>query len=103
MFCRGQTFRKVLLRIAEIRSLVPPGVHMMSLTATATTSLRQEVSGILGMKNPLVIAVSPSKHNILYTVESSDSFQQAFTSIVEGLQKQRAEFPRTIIYCQKAK
>ena len=48
-------------RIVEVRSLIPATVHMMCLTATATNSLRQQVTSILGMKNPKVIAVSPIK------------------------------------------
>jgi len=53
------------------------------------------------MKTPIVVAVSPSKLNILYTIKHSDDFQQAFAPLVEGLRKKRINFPRTIIYCQK--
>ena len=35
MCCRGESFRKVLLRIKEIRSIIPESVYMMCLTATA--------------------------------------------------------------------
>ena len=73
----------------------------MSLTATARQSLCREVSDIVGMKHPVVVAVSPSKPNILYTIKHSDDFQQAFAPLVEGLKKERSNFPRTIIYCQK--
>ena len=34
-YFRGQTFRKVLQRIGEVRSLVPASGNMMALTATA--------------------------------------------------------------------
>ncbi len=36
---RGEPFHGALLRIGEIRSLLPEGVHMMAMTATATRSL----------------------------------------------------------------
>ena len=45
---------------------------MMALTATATVSLREEVSTILGMRAPRVVAVSPSKSNVTYVVKSYD-------------------------------
>ena len=87
-------------RIVEVRSLIPPSVHMMCLTATATKSLREEVIAILGMKNPEVIAVSPSKLNITFMIKKFDNIQ-AFSPLVSGLLKQRGEFPRTIIYCRR--
>ena len=59
--CRRDSFRKTMRRIVKVRSLIPSSVHMMCLTATATKSLREEVMTILGMRNPEVIAVSPSK------------------------------------------
>ncbi|XP_065905622.1 ATP-dependent DNA helicase RecQ-like [Dysidea avara] len=86
-------------RIVEVRSLIPPSVHMMCLTATK--SLREEVIAILGMKSPEVIAVSPSKLNITFMIKKFDNIQEAFSPLVSGLLKQRGEFPRTIIYCQR--
>lgn len=52
------------------------------------------------MKRPVVIAISPSKPNIIYTVTQADSLQGAFANVIEGVKKQRVIFPRTIIYCQ---
>ena len=73
---------------------------MMALTATATVTLREEVISILGMKNPEIIAISPSKANIMYIVNSTDSLEQAFINVIEGIKKQWAIFPHTIIYCR---
>ncbi len=36
VLCRGDSFRSVLLRIGKIRSLIPGGVHILAMTATAT-------------------------------------------------------------------
>ena len=65
---RGETFRKVMLRVSEIRSLLPERTKILALTATATTTLRLEVSRILGMCDPLVVALSPCKSNIIFSV-----------------------------------
>jgi len=73
---------------------------MMALTATATVVLREKVISVLGMKNPVIIAISPSKHNIIYIVNDADSLQQAFVNVIEGIKKQESIFPCTIIYCQ---
>ena len=97
----GETFRNVLLRIGEVRSLVPSSVRMLALTATATRPVREEVMRVLGMKNPSIVAVSPCKPNIMYMVKSHDSIEEAFCTILKGMKRQRGYFPRTIIYCQK--
>ena len=71
----------------------------MCLTATATSSLWEQVASILGMKNPKVIAVTPSKSNITYTIKGYNSYQEAFVVLLSCLTKQRKDFPQTIIYC----
>ena len=87
-------------RIVEVRSLMPPSVHMMCLTATATKTLREEVMVILGMKNPEIISVSPSKLNITFMIKRYDNMEEAFSPLISGLLQQRDKFPRTIVYCQ---
>ena len=98
--CRGETFRECLLRIGEVRSLIPKGIHMMAMTATATQQLRSSITSILGMHDPVIIAVSPCKANIMYAVESYESLDQAIGPFVARLQKERAKMSRTIIYCR---
>ena len=96
---RGETFRKVLLRVNEVRSLLPQATKMLALTATATTSLRLDVSRILGMNDPLVVALSPCKSNIIFSVVpfKTDMFQP----MIERLRTEKLSFPRTIIYCRR--
>lgn len=104
MFCllfRGCSFRGVLLRIGEIRSLIPREANILALTATATTTLRKHVISILGMKDPHIIAVSPSKENIVYGVTDFTSIAETFTPILERLKSQRINSPKMIIFCEK--
>lgn len=98
---RGDTFRRVMSRIGEIRSLVPQSVPIMALTATVTKSLKSDVIRILGMQNPVTITASPSRSNIRYAVRSFASFNEAFAGLLEGLRRKRKDFPQTIIYCRK--
>ncbi len=60
---RGDTFRRLLLRIGEIRSLLPSHVNIMALTATATKTLRRDIARIIGMRNELIVA-RPVKSNV---------------------------------------
>ena len=73
----------------------------MSLTATATRALQRDLNRIIGMKEPIIVALSPSKPNILYTVKSEDDICGAVDIVVKGIEKDRASYPRTIIYCQR--
>ena len=70
IFCRGEQFRKEYSRLSEVRSILPRNVNVMALTATATKSLRNEVSALLSMENPVVVSdsVCPDKKNIKYLV-----------------------------------
>ena len=87
-------------RLGEIRSLLPHHVHIMALTATATASLRSSVSNILGMKKPVVIAVSPNKENIIYSVGKFTRVPETFRPLLDRIRLDRTKAPRTIIYCQ---
>lgn len=89
----GETFRKVLLKIGEVRSLVPSSVRMLALTATATRSVCEDVMLALGMKNPSVVAVSPCKGNIMYIVRSYASIEEAFSTMLNGLKDNESVFP----------
>ena len=68
--CRGETFRTDLKNIGEVRSILPDGMNIMALTATATKMLRNSISRIIGMHNPFVVAISPCKRNIMFTIGS---------------------------------
>ena len=96
---RGDTFRRLLLRIGEVRSLLPSRVHIMALTATASKTLRRDVARIIGMRNELVVSRPPLKLNIMYSVVESSSMEETFSVIVRRLQEERTQCPRMIVYC----
>ena len=57
--------------------------------------------GILGVKTPKIVAISPSKSNIKYVVETKTSIHEAFRPLIKYLECDLMECPRTIIYCHK--
>ncbi len=69
--------------LGEVRSLIPSGVHLMALTATATVPTRQKVIRILGMKNPAVISRSPHKPNMVYWVGTKTTLEEMFHPVIE--------------------
>ena len=82
-FCRGNSFQKVVLRIGEIRSLVPDHASMMCLTATATKEVCKQLTNILGLITPKVVSISPSKSNIMCVVMSKSDPYKAFVPLIE--------------------
>ncbi len=102
LFYRGETFRGALLRIGEVRSILPENTPIMALTATATRTLQNEIARILGMKRPTVISMSPCKKHMMYAVAAPyQSISVTFQPILVQLIKERVKMSRIIIYCQK--
>ncbi len=98
--CRGQSFRRVMERLGEIRSLLPPSVKIMALTATATKSVRCSVTCTLGMDKPVIVALSPCKANLVYNVGKYTTVVETFKPLLTRIRNDREKSPRTIIYCQ---
>ena len=88
------------LRVGEIRSLLPPKVKEMALTATLSSTSREHVQRILGMCNPCVLTLSPCKDNIVYCVTRITSLGDAFIPLVEEIQVKRTSTARSVIFCR---
>ena len=95
-YYRGDYFRREFSKLGEVRSLIPPKVSVMALTATATIKSRNKIITILGMCKPVVISESPDKSNLIYRVQERTTVDQIFTPLVEKLRKERTMMPRII-------
>ena len=93
IYIRGESFRESL---GEIRSLVPPHVRILGMTATISRSSRELVQKLLGMYDPQVIALSPCKDNIYYSVQTCESVIEVFTPLAEEIQTQRTNSGGTL-------
>ena len=98
---RGDTFRKVYRRIGEIRSLVPPSVGVMALTATATESTRKDILKRLSMRNVAMVRRSPHKCNIVFAAREKSDIFSLLQPLLESLRHLRTSMNRIIIYCKK--
>lgn len=72
----------------------------MALTATATYKLRKKVISTLGMHKPILTYVSPSRANIVFSVEKFDNIDTTFLPLVERIRSLRLNCPRVIVYCR---
>ena len=98
---RGSDFRKEFSKHGDLRGFFPIRLRIMSLTATASTATRENVSRLLGMYDPVMIVRSPDKPNIRYTViEKEQEMEEVFAPVVEELLKNRNESEKTIIFGQ---
>ena len=89
-FSRGDTFRKEFACLGEVRSLIPPSVRFLALTATANVASRKAICGTLGIRNPVVISQSPNKLNIYYQVLCKDGpIDEVFATFVDEIKQKR--------------
>ena len=98
---RGEYFRQEFRNLGEVRSLIPSNIHIMAMTATATTTTRNQVIAILGLVNPVVVAVSPDKSNISYALRQKVNIEVVFAPLVVKLSTLRDKLPRVIIFCRR--
>lgn len=68
-----EAFRKDYSRLGELRSLVHHYVPFITLTATATETVRRTIIKDLGMDGCLKILGDPSKTNVRYAAVDIDS------------------------------
>ena len=99
MNTRGDDFRTDYGRLGELRALLPPSVHVMALTATASS--RDKIFQSLCMVEPVKISVSPHKKNIVYAVRPKPDIEEFVHTIVDCLRTLRDNMPRTIIFCRR--
>ena len=70
--------------------MIPNSVKLMALTATATVKSRMSICRILGMVEPSVVAVTPNRSNIYYSVEKkSGSIEETFSELVHEIRLKR--------------
>ena len=54
--------------MGKVRSYLPEKTNVLTCTATATMEIFNEITKVLSMKNPHIVAVPPERHNIMYSV-----------------------------------
>ncbi len=56
----------------------------------------------MGLRNEVVVAISPCKCNIMYryVVVGSDGIEKIFEPLATKLLQKQASYPRTLIYCR---
>ena len=96
-------FRQAFKLIGEIRSLIPVSTNVLACTATATVTIYEEVSKVLALETPHVVALTPDRANITYSVQPKQDFDEIVEAICIKMAKlvTPLQFPKTVIFCQR--
>ena len=97
----GDQFRKAFSMIGNLRSLVPYNVHIMALTATATTETYHCALKHLAMKDPVLVALPPDRGNIRYSVLPAVDLEELSNSLHTELSDTKKVFPKTVVFVHK--
>lgn len=85
-------------QIGELRSLLPNGINIITLTATATAETLSIISQRLCMVNPVIIAMSPCRDNITLQMHIKVDTDTFATSLCSELTEKWLMFSKTVIY-----
>lgn len=76
----------------------------MALSATCSLKIRKKTLTLLNLKDPAEITLSPNKSNIKLVVKKvHNSVEMALLWLVDGLEKLKEEFPKSLVYCNSIK
>lgn len=100
-FYRGTSFRETLMRLEEVRSLMPSHHNIMALTATASKTLRGQIESVLGMRTPLGMIKSPNMRLCLLKIKGFNSYEVPPVFIVKELRSKLTLLPRITIFCNR--
>jgi len=73
----------------------------MAMTATASKELRKKATDVICLDNPSIIAVSPCKKNIFYSVSKFTTISESFGPVLDELKEKLTSMGRIIIYCRR--
>ena len=94
-------FHQHYSKLATLHSFVPSTVPFVALTATASESSQTEICKSLEMVSPCIIAISPNRLNIRYSVYCvSKDLELRFTWLLEELRSNQASTAKTIVFCR---
>ena len=83
----GEKFRTAFSEIGKLRSLMSNTVHILALTATATTETFYVVCSKLSMIDPVVVAASPHRENIVFRVAPKVEEEKFVDSLCQELRE----------------
>lgn len=97
----GDEFRVAFAEIGNLRSIIPPSINIMALTATLTSETLICITERLALKTPSILATSPQRNNIYYSTSPQVTVDELAQSLCDEFNEKRANFPKTILFCRR--
>ena len=97
---RGKGFRSAFADIGELRSIVSRKIPVVVLSATVTQQIFSEVMECLFLKEVHLVALSPQRSNITYSVRPEVTIKELSEELALSLKERRREYPKTIVFCR---
>ena len=97
----GDQFRKAFSMIGNLRSIIPSNVNVMALTAIATTETYQCALRQISMSDPVLVALSPDRGNIVYTVCPAANLDKLSELFCRDLCDTNQNLPKMVLFVQK--
>lgn len=94
----GQDFRPSYLKIVEFIEKLPRRPIVSAFTATATKEVREDVTAILGLQNPLVVTTGYDRPNLYLGVQAP---KDKYTTMRNFIERHPGQFG--IVYCATRK
>ena len=86
------SFHQWFQHLEKLRSILPPHVNVLACTATATHRILREVTKVLSLKHPAIIAEDPNRAYIMYSITEKKDVDEIAADIVNKF----LCFPKTI-------
>ena len=103
--CQGkdEPFRTDYGRLGELRSLIRKEVPFVTLTATATTIVKEQIIQNLCMQGCIQVLANPNRDNIRYAVVTVDidNLYTSFSWLIDELLNKTVNTPKVIVFCRR--
>lgn len=80
--------------------MIPSGVNVLALTATASIATFKAVCDRLAMSNPVLIGANPDRPNIFFSVKPLPTMAAFCEEMAGRVRDLGLCYPKTIIYCR---
>ena len=94
----GDRFRQAFSKLGDLRSIVPSGINIMALTATATLNTFHVIKQKLSLDEPVLLSISPVRDNITYRVAPKLDINSFCSTICADLKSKRKTYPKSVIF-----
>ena len=100
---RGREFRTAFADLGELRAIVSRKIPIVALSATITYPMFKEVKESLYLKDEFVIAISPERLNLTFSVQPKLTIPELGNEIAKQLKEERKHILKQLYFAADIK